>query len=101
VPVFALLLVFIGVVNMSRGPSAEAYFVTQIPAKRRATILGIYFLANMELAGLMTPLAGKLLDAFGFGTVLTWAAIAQVVLAVICSIILRGTAKPVSTPAAS
>jgi MFS transporter, FSR family, fosmidomycin resistance protein len=101
VPIFALLLVFIGVVNMSRGPSAEAYFVTQIPAKRRATILGIYFLANMELAGLMTPLAGKLLDAFGFATVLTWAAIAQVVLAIICSIILRGTAKPVSTPAAS
>jgi FSR family fosmidomycin resistance protein-like MFS transporter len=89
VAVFAMLLVIIGVVNMARAPSAEAYFVTQIPPKRRATILGIYFFAGAELAGVMTPLAGRLLDSYGFGPVLVGAAIAQVALTVICSFALR------------
>jgi hypothetical protein len=84
-----MLLVIIGVVNMARAPSAEAYFVTQIPPKRRATILGIYFFAGAELAGVMTPLAGRLLDSYGFGPVLVGAAIAQVALTVICSLALR------------
>jgi MFS family permease len=88
VGVFAVLLGLLGIVNMMRAPSSEAYFVTAIPAKRRATILGIYFFAGMELAGVMTPFAGQLIDKHGFGPVLTGAAIAQVVLAIVCSAIL-------------
>lgn len=88
VGVFAVLLGLLGIVNMMRAPSSEAYFVTAIPAKRRATILGIYFFAGMELAGVMTPLAGRLIDTHGFGPVLTGAAIAQVVLAAVCSFFL-------------
>jgi MFS family permease len=101
VGVFAGLLVVLGIVNMMRAPSSEAYFVTAIPARRRATILGIYFFAGMELAGVMTPLAGRLLDQYGFGPVLTGAAISQVVLAILCAIALRaaGKIKPSPTPA--
>ncbi len=88
VAIFALLLGLLGIVNMMRAPSSEAYFVTAIPAKRRATILGIYFFAGMELAGVMTPFAGQLIDKHGFGPVLTGAAIAQLALAAVCSVIL-------------
>ncbi len=88
VGVFAVLLGLLGIVNMMRAPSSEAYFVTAIPAKRRATILGIYFFAGMELAGVMTPFAGQLIDRHGFGAVLTGAAIAQIILAVVCSFFL-------------
>ena len=86
---------------MSRAPSSETYFVTKIPAQRRATILGIYFFAGAELAGVMTPLAGKLIDSYGFDLVLTWAAIAQVGLTVICALFLRGTSRVGSHQATS
>jgi predicted MFS family arabinose efflux permease len=85
---FVPVLVAIGVVNMARAPSAETYFVTQIPANRRATILGIYFFAGAELAGLMTPLVGRLIDKYGFSPVLTWSAVAVVSLTLICTLFL-------------
>ncbi len=91
--VFAVLLVLIGITNMARAPSAESYFVTHIPARRRATILGIYFFAGMELAGVMTPLVGRLIDSYDFAPVLTGAAITQVALALICALLLRKTAS--------
>jgi MFS family permease len=90
--IFAVILVLIGITNMARAPSSEAYFVTHIPARRRATILGIYFFAGMELAGVMTPLAGKLIDSYDFAPVLIGAAISQFVLAVVCALFLRKTA---------
>ena len=94
---FVPVLVFMGIANMARAPSSEAFFVTQIPARRRATILGIYFFAGMELAGVMTPLAGRLIDSAGFGPVLTGAAIAQVILAVVCWFFLRNAKAPART----
>jgi MFS family permease len=90
--IFAVILVLIGITNMARAPSSEAYFVTHIPVHRRATILGIYFFAGMELAGVMTPLAGRLIDSYDFAPVLIGAAISQFVLAVVCAFLLRKTA---------
>jgi MFS family permease len=90
---FAVVLLFIGVVNMGRAPSAEAYLVTAIPAKRRATVLGIYFFAGAELAGVMTPVAGKLIDSVGFSPVLIGGAIAELTLALVCAFLLWGMPK--------
>jgi MFS family permease len=90
-PAFIVVLVVGGIINMARAPSSEAFFVTSIPVHRRATILGIYFFAGMELAGLMTPLAGRLIDSLGFGPVLVGAAISQVVLTVVCLVLLRNS----------
>lgn len=95
---FAPVLIAIGVVNMARAPSAETYFVTQIPAKRRATILGIYFFAGAELAGLMTPLVGKLIDKYGFDPVLIWSAVAVVVLTLACTLFLWRNIRKVKAP---
>ncbi len=83
--VFAFVLILIGIINMSRAPSAETYLVTAIPLQRRATILGIYFFAGAELAGVMTPVAGRLIDTYGFDPVLIGGAITQVILALACT----------------
>jgi MFS family permease len=91
VAVFALVLVTIGITNMARAPSSETYFVTNIPARRRATVLGIYFFAGMELAGVMTPLAGRLIDSMSFGPVVAGAAVLQTSLAIVCWLFLRNT----------
>jgi ACS family glucarate transporter-like MFS transporter len=101
VAVFAVVLVAIGIANMARAPSSETYFVTNIPVHRRATVLGIYFFAGMELAGVMTPLAGRLIDSMSFGPVLAGAAVLQVSLAVVCWLFLRraGTSAPRVQPA--
>jgi MFS family permease len=91
---FVPVLIFMGIANMARAPSSEAFFVTRIPARRRATILGIYFFAGMELAGVMTPLAGRLIDSYGFARVLTGAAIAQLTLAVVFGLLLWRASRP-------
>lgn len=95
---FAPVLVAIGVVNMARAPSAESYFVTRIPANRRATILGIYFFAGAELAGVMTPLVGRLIDKYGFDPVLLWSAVAVVALTLICTLFLWRHIRKVTAP---
>ncbi len=100
VAIFAVVLVAIGITNMARAPSSETYFVTNIPARRRATVLGIYFFAGMELAGVMTPLAGRLIDSMSFAPVLAGAAVLQVLLAIICWLFLRNSGagtRPVPT----
>jgi MFS family permease len=94
VAVFIVILVAIGITNMARAPSSETYFVTNIPARRRATVLGIYFFAGMELAGAMTPLAGRLIDSMSFAPVLAGAAVLQVVLAIVCWLFLRKAGTP-------
>jgi MFS family permease len=99
VALFVPVLVFMGIANMARAPSSEAYFVTSIPAHRRATVLGIYFFAGMELAGVMTPLAGRLIDTHGFAPVLTGAAIAQVVLAILCGLFLLRSSRQAASNA--
>jgi predicted MFS family arabinose efflux permease len=95
---FAPVLVAIGMVNMARAPSAETYFVTRVPAKRRATILGIYFFAGAELAGLMTPLVGRLIDKYGFSPVLAGAAVSVVVLTLVCTVFLWPHIRKVKAP---
>lgn len=88
VPSFIAVLLFTGTVNMMRVPASEAYFVSNIPLHRRSTILGIYFFAGAELAGVMTPLVGRFIDTVGFSYVFTGAAVAQTVIAVVCSFFL-------------
>jgi MFS family permease len=89
VAVFGVLLASIGIANMLRAPSSETYFVVHVPAKRRGTILGIYFFSGAGIAGLMTPVAGRLIDTVGFGPTLIGAAILQAVIAIVCALLLR------------
>ncbi len=91
---FAVVLFFTGIINMLRVPASEAYFISNIPQHRRSTILGIYFFAGAELAGVMTPLVGRLIDTVGFSYVFVGAAASQVIVAVVCSFFLRKARVP-------
>lgn len=82
------ILVAIGLVNNTRMPTSEAYIVGNIPEQRRATILGLYFFAGSEIAGLMTPVMGNLIDRLGFQTSFTIASIIVAAITVVCSIFL-------------
>jgi len=98
VAAFAAVLFFIGIVQMAQAPSTESYLVTNVPAERRGMLMGFYFFANMEFAGAITPVVGKFIDSFGFGPVLTGAAIAEIVLAIACSLLLRRSSRSAGTP---
>jgi len=84
------LLLIIGMVMYIRMPVSEAYIVSQTPAHRRSTILGIYYFVSMEGGGLLAPIMGFLLDRFGFGANFTFAGVAIFVVTLICSVFLWG-----------
>ena len=84
----AALLLAIGAASFARMPAAEAYIVGMVPDSLRSTVLGIYFFAGMEGSGVLTPLLGGWIDAYGFRTsftILGWG-LATVVAA--CSLVL-------------
>jgi len=62
----AAVMVAMGIVSSTRMPTSEAYIVGYAPQHRRSTILGFYFFAGAEMAGLLTPVVGNLIDRFGF-----------------------------------
>jgi MFS family permease len=69
VPNIAMLVVVmiaISLVSNTRMPTSESYIFGNVPAHRRATILGFYFFAGAETAGLLTILVGYLVDKIGF-----------------------------------
>lgn len=77
-----------GVLNMTRMPTSESFLVNNIPPHRRSTILGIYYFAGAEMAGVLTSFVGKLVDIGGFDTVFTIAGISLIIVAIVCSILL-------------
>jgi MFS family permease len=88
VPFFIVILLLIGMVNMTRMPTSESFLVNNIPPHRRSTILGIYYFAGAETSGVLTPFVGKLIDTSGFDMVFTIASISIIIIAIICSILL-------------
>jgi MFS family permease len=86
----AALLVLIGVFIYVRMPVSEAYIVGQTSARRRSTILGIYYFSSMEGGGVLTPVMGYLIDHLGFYTSFTIAGAVILGVTLICSIFLWG-----------
>jgi predicted MFS family arabinose efflux permease len=88
VTAFIPILIALGLVNSTRMPTSEAYIAGNIPQQRRSTILGLYFFAGSEIAGLMTPVMGILIDHLGFQSSFTIASIIVAAVAVVCSLFL-------------
>jgi len=65
VAMLVVVMVVIGLVSNTRMPTSESYIFGNIPAHRRSTILGFYFFAGAEAAGLLTPLVGYLIEKIG------------------------------------
>jgi len=83
-----ILMVAVGIVSTTRMPTSESYIAGNTPERRRATVLGIYFFAGTEVAGLLTPVLGNLIDRFGFYSSFAIASASMAVVAVLCSLFL-------------
>ncbi len=88
VPTLAITICVLGIINSTRMPTSEAYIVGHTPEHRRSTILGFYFFAGREAAGLLTPVIGNLIDRFGFYWSFTIAGITIAVVTIACSLLL-------------
>jgi len=85
---FYALLILIGVFMFVRMPISESFLFAHAPARRRSTLLGVYFLGSSLGGGVFTPVIGWLIDRndfrYGFGAM----ALAILVLTVACGAIL-------------
>ncbi len=89
------VMIVMGIVSFTRMPTSEAYIIGHTPEHRRSTILGFYFFAGAEIAGLLTPVMGNLIDRFGFYRSFTIASVTSAVVTVMCLLFLwRNRALP-------
>ena len=86
VAIFVVVMVAIGLVTNTRMPTSESYIFGNTPAHRRATILGFYFFAGAEVAGLLTPVVGYLIDQIGFYNSVSIISGSLAVIVVACSL---------------
>ena len=86
------VLFMIGVILYTAQPASEAYIIDQVSARRRSSILGIYFSGSMIGAGAIIPLLGYSIDHIGFSASFTIASVALVMVSLVCSIWLWGKA---------
>lgn len=84
------LLLGLGITLYVRFPVSEAYIVGQTSDRNRSTILGIYYFANMEGSGILTPVIGFMIDRFGFDATFTMAGILLLALTLVCGILMLG-----------
>ena len=70
-----LALICYGTVMVARLPLAESLIADHVPVGRRTTVLGIYLFVGQETGGIVTPVVGRFIDAYGGETVLTWVGI--------------------------
>jgi len=89
VPILIVVMVALSFVSFTRMPTSEAYIAGHTPEHRRSTVLGVYFFAGAEVAGLLTPVMGNLIDRLGFYASFRIVSIAQAVVAVLCAPFLR------------
>jgi MFS family permease len=82
---FAIILLGIGMVIVARIPIAESFLIANTPARYRSRLLGIFYFGSAEMSGILTPLAGNLIDRFGFFATFNMAAAAVLVVVVACS----------------
>ena len=72
-------------------PVTEAYIIAHAPAKRRSTILGVYYFASRGGMGLIAPLVGYLADKYGFATSFTIMGAATLAIVIACAVFLWGS----------
>ena len=82
-PGLYLLLILIGVFLFVRMPVSESFLFSHAPAKRRSTLLGVYFLGASLGGGVFTPVIGRLSDLHGFQRSFALVALALLVTTVV------------------
>jgi len=85
------LLLLLGIIIYVRMPVSESYIIRHTSPRNRSTILGIYFFGGMEGGGVLTPIAGHLIDHYGFAASFTIAGAFLLVVTFVCALLLRGS----------
>jgi FSR family fosmidomycin resistance protein-like MFS transporter len=67
----------------ARMPAMESLIADVVPPRRRATVLGTYYLLGQETSGIVTPLVGHLIDLRGLDPVFTGLALGLCLVSVI------------------
>jgi MFS family permease len=72
-------------------PVSESYIIRHTSPRNRSTVLGLYYFGSMEGGGVLTPIAGYLIDHYGFGASFTAAGALILAATLICAFLLRGS----------
>jgi len=83
-----VVMVLIGLVSTARMPTSESYIFAHSPARRRATLLGIYYFSGTGVSGILTPAVGTLIDRYSFGMTYTYTSLAIAAVAIVCTFFL-------------
>jgi FSR family fosmidomycin resistance protein-like MFS transporter len=67
----------------ARMPAMESLIADVVPPRRRATVLGMYYLLGQETSGVVTPLIGRLIDLRGLDPVFTGLALGLCLVSII------------------
>jgi MFS family permease len=84
------LLLGLGMTLYVRFPVSETYIVGQTSERNRSTILGVYYFANLEGSGILTPVIGFMIDRFGFDATFAIAGISLLFLTLFCGVLILG-----------
>lgn len=84
------LLLGLGITLYVRTPVSEAYIVGQTSGSHDSTVLGIYYFANIDGVGILTPVMGFFIDRYGFDAAFTLSGIIVAAMTLVCGIILVG-----------
>ncbi len=79
------MLVLLGMTIFSRMTASESFIVSETPAEKRSTVLGIYYFSGQEGGGILTPVVGYLIDRFGFTAAFAMAGGALFTITLLCS----------------
>jgi len=85
-----LVLLLLGACMYIAMPVTEAYIIAHAPARRRSTILGIYYFASRGGPGLSIPLVGYLAEHYSFATSFTIMGGALLAIVIVCALFLWG-----------
>ncbi len=85
----ALLLVTVGMVFYTRMVVSEFFILGATSARRRSSVLGIYYFSSMESGGALTPVMGYMIDHLGFPLSFSISAACVIAVTLLCSFWLR------------
>lgn len=84
-----VMLLILGTAEYLGMPVVESYIISHVSARRRSTVLGIYYLGSRG-GPAIAPLIGYFADIYDFSTAFTWVGIAMVVITFVCGALLWG-----------
>ena len=90
---FAAALLLLGVFMFVRMPTSEAHIASEVSARNRGTVLGIYFFSGAEGSAVLTPLLGATIDRWGFEIGIAGMGVLVLVASVACGVGMLATAR--------